>query len=92
MRSRYSAFALGLGDYLWRTWHPKTRPEDVHLDETEWTALEVVDVVAGRESDQEGVVEFVAHYRQGRRFGELRERSRFARRARRWMYLAAEQD
>ena len=33
MRSRYSAFALGLGDYLWRTWHPRTRPERVSLDD-----------------------------------------------------------
>ena len=26
MRSRYSAFALGLEDHLFRTWHPRTRP------------------------------------------------------------------
>ena len=44
MRSRYSAFVLGLADYLWRTWHPRTRPQRVHLDDTVWTGLEIVDV------------------------------------------------
>ena len=29
MRSRYSAYALGDLDYVFRTWHPKTRPPDV---------------------------------------------------------------
>ncbi len=90
MRSRYSAFALGLGDYLWRTWHPRTRPEHVTLGDTVWTGLEVLDVVDGTERDQGGIVEFVAHFREGRRPGELRERSRFERRGRRWMYVDGE--
>ena len=34
MRSRYSAFALGLAPYLLRTWHPSTRPASLSLDET----------------------------------------------------------
>lgn len=87
MRSRYSAFALGLGDYLWRTWHPRTRPERVSLDDTVWTRLEILDVVDGAEADREGVVEFAAHFRDGRRRGVLHERSRFERRGRRWLYL-----
>lgn len=90
MRSRYSAFALGLGDYVWRTWHPRTRPESVTLDDTVWTGLEVQDVVDGSERDQLGVVEFVARYRRGRRRAALRERSRFERRAGRWLYLDGE--
>ena len=90
MRSRYSAFALGLDDYLWRTWHPRTRPEAVALDDTEWTGLEVLDVVDGRERDQAGIVEFIAHYRHGRRPGRMRERSRFERRGSRWMYVDGE--
>ncbi len=89
MRSRYSAFALGLSDYLWRTWHPRTRPETVTLDGTEWVGLEIVDVVDGTERDQEGVVEFVASYTEGRHRGRMRERSRFERRGGRWLYLDA---
>ena len=87
MRSRYSAFALGLDDYLWRTWHPRTRPESVALDDTQWLGLEIVDVLAGSERDQSGVVEFVAHYRHGHRHGAMRERSQFERRAGRWLYM-----
>ena len=90
MRSRYSAFVLGLADYLWRTWHPRTRPQRVHLDDTVWTGLEIVDVVDGAVGDQDGVVEFMAGYLHGRRTGHLRERSRFERRAGRWMYLDAQ--
>jgi len=90
MRSRYSAFALGLGDYLWRTWHPRTRPEHVAVDGTEWLRLDVLDVVDGAEHDTYGVVEFVAHFRDGRRSGRMQERSRFERRAGRWRYVDGE--
>lgn len=90
MRSRYSAFALGLGDYLWRTWHPRTRPEQVALDDTVWTGLEILDVVDGSDRDSEGIVEYVAHFRRGRQRGTLHERSRFERRGRRWLYLDGE--
>ena len=87
MRSRYSAFALGLDDYLWRTWHPRTRPERVTLDDTAWIGLEILETVDGSERDQAGIVEFAAHFRQGRRRGTLHERSRFERRGRHWLYL-----
>lgn len=91
MRSRYSAFALALDDYLWRTWHPRTRPERVAVDESVWTGLEILDVVDGAKHDQDGLVEFVARYRNGRRPGILHERSRFERRGGRWLYLDGEQ-
>ena len=32
MRSRYSAFVLGLNDYLLATWHPSTRPASLDAD------------------------------------------------------------
>lgn len=91
MRSRYSAFVLGMDDYLWRTWHPRTRPGRVALDDTKWIRLEILDVIDGTERDQDGIVEFVAHYQQGRRVGRMRERSRFERRSHRWMYVGVEQ-
>lgn len=85
MRSRYSAFAVGDDDHLFRTWHPRFRPTDVYAGDTVWTGLEIVDVVAGGPDDQTGIVEFVARFEGG----ELRERSTFSRRAGRWMYEAA---
>jgi SEC-C motif-containing protein len=88
MRSRYSAYAVGDLDYVWQTWHPRTRPDTVTPnDELTWTGLEIVDAVDGQAGDQTGVVEFRAHYRQGRQSGTLHERSRFAVRARRWLYV-----
>ena len=99
MRSRYSAYAVGDLDYVWRTWHPRTRPETVTPSDEVWTGLEIVDTVAGAQDDDEGVVEFRAHYppkptkRDGRTRGAqgvLHERSRFAVRARRWFYVDGE--
>jgi SEC-C motif-containing protein len=89
MRSRYAAFAVGDGDYLFRTWHPRTRPDDVELDPAlTWTGLEITDVVAGGPDDDAGEVAFVARWRtRSGQVGALTERSRFARRAGRWLYL-----
>ena len=93
MRSRYTAYALGHAEHLWRTWHPTTRPERVTPDpSTTWTGLTVLRAEGGGDDDELGVVEFVARWREpsgrgGVRTGELHEVSRFARRARRWLYL-----
>ncbi|WP_284548368.1 YchJ family protein [Aestuariimicrobium sp. T2.26MG-19.2B] len=83
MRSRYSTFVLGLGEYLVTTWHPSTRPDHVDTAGVVWTGLDIVDVVDGGAQDSRGVVEFVAHHTGG----DLHERSRFERRAGRWFYL-----
>ena len=81
MRSRYSAYALDETDYVWRTWHPRTRPPQVTPDPaTQWTRLEVIDA-----TDDE--VEFKASFEGSRGAGVLHERSRFVRRAGRWFYL-----
>ncbi|MET0999735.1 MAG: YchJ family metal-binding protein [Marmoricola sp.] len=81
MRSRFSAYALGESDYVWRTWHPRTRPAQVTPDPgTRWTLLEVVESV-------DDTVEFRAHFDNGEETGVLHERSRFTQRAGRWFYL-----
>ena len=88
MRSRYSAYAVGDLDYVWQTWHPRTRPDSLTpTDGLTWAGLEIVDTVDGRRGDETGEVEFRAQYRQGPLAGVLRERSRFAVRGRRWFYL-----
>lgn len=88
MRSRYTAYAVGDNDHLFRTWHPTTRPADVDLDGSlEWVGLEIISASG---DEVEGVVEFAAHWRSGegraRQDGVLRERSTFVRRAGRWFY------
>ncbi len=91
MRSRYSAYCVGDFEYVWKTWHPRTRAEQpVSGDGPTWMGLQIVDVVAGQPGDEHGEVEFRAYYREGRRTGTLHERSRFAVRARRWFYLDGE--
>ncbi|BBZ40369.1 YchJ family protein [Mycobacterium conspicuum] len=88
MRSRYSAYAKGDADYLFRTWHPRTRPLDVSVDlRITWTGLEVIDTVAGGPDDDRGEVEFRARFESAGRADSLHERSRFERRAGRWFYL-----
>jgi SEC-C motif-containing protein len=95
MRSRYTAYVLGDGDHLFRTWHPRTRTDDAEPDDrVRWVGLEVLEVVDGAAGDDEGVVEFRARWVSTDdgpvRRGELHERSRFARRGRRWVYVDAE--
>jgi SEC-C motif-containing protein len=87
MRSRYSAYAFGDADYLFRTWHPRTRPTTVTADDdVVWKGLEVTDVVAGGIGDDMGEVEFTARYDDDM----MRERSLFERRGGRWVYVDGE--
>jgi SEC-C motif-containing protein len=81
MRSRYAAYAVGDTDYVFRTWHPRTRPDDLIPDPAlTWTGLEIL-------GSGEDWVEFVASYEHAGRPGRLRERSRFERRGGRWVYV-----
>ncbi|MFT3887379.1 MAG: YchJ family metal-binding protein [Arachnia sp.] len=89
MRSRYSAFARGLGDYLLVTWHPATRPRVLDLDDgLSWTGLVIEETEAGKAWDDTGVVAFAASWRQADGTeGVLRERSRFTLVDGRWRYV-----
>jgi len=93
MRSRYTAYAVGALDHVWRSWHPATRPEQVTPDPTTtWVRLTVLRVDGGGEDEETGTVEFAARWRarsagRGTVIGELHEVSRFARRAGRWLYV-----
>ena len=88
MRSRYSAYVLGLTDYLLATWHPSTRPATLDLAEEpqpKWLGLEVK---RRQTTGPDGArVEFVARYRVGGRGQRLHEKSYFLREAGRWHYV-----
>ena len=85
MRSRYSAYVVGLIDYLLATWHPSTSPGELELWPVRWLGLEVRHAEA--EGDA-GVVEFVARYRDSSGRGQrLHETSRFVRQGGRWYYI-----
>jgi SEC-C motif domain protein len=89
MRSRYSAYVLGLHDYLLDTWHPATRPPSIDRqpEGLRWLGLEL------RRSSQEAAdratVEFVARSKLGGRAHRLHETSRFERIDNRWFYVVA---
>lgn len=88
MRSRYSAFVLRNTGYLLRSWHPRTRPDQLDLGSgTRWLRLEVVSATDGGPFGAEGTVEFRAFYTEGGRPGEMREKSRFVRHEGAWTYL-----
>lgn len=81
MRARYAAYAVGDADFVFTTWHPRTRPDDVTLDDgLTWTGLEI-------DGHGEDWVEFTASYLARTGAGELHERSRFEQRAGRWLYV-----
>lgn len=86
MRSRYSAYMRGLGDYLLATWHPDSRPADLNLEPgLRWLGLEVR---AHRAlGDDRAEVEFVARSKVGGRAHRLHETSRFVREGGRWLYV-----
>jgi SEC-C motif-containing protein len=88
MRSRYSAYVLGLIDYLLATWHPSTSPGELELQPVKWLGLEVRQAEA---SGDAGVVEFVARCRNSLgRAERMHELSRFVREGGRWYYIDGE--
>lgn len=102
MRSRYSAYVLGLADYLLATWHPETRPPTMDLaDGPKWLGLTVIatrqglqdfgQVAALTEPMSFATVEFVARYKVGGRAHRMHEISRFEQIDGRWYYLDGEQ-
>ena len=91
MRSRYSAFVLGLEAYLLATWHSSTRPDQLDLAaeaKPQWLGLEIKRHEAtGPDS---ALVEFVARLKSAGRAQRLHEVSRFVREDGRWYYVDGE--
>lgn len=95
MRSRYSAFVLGLGEYLVHSWHPACLGEltaaQLSQTDTRWDGLEILASQGGPDDDR-GMVEFKAWFWEGDERHCLHERSRFERHQGRWVYTYGEQD
>ncbi|MBI5069077.1 MAG: zinc chelation protein SecC [Deltaproteobacteria bacterium] len=95
MRSRYSAFALCLPDYLQAT-HDAPATEQGRRElaaaatAVTWLGLTVHGTERGGPDDEEGFVEFTARSRDGRHAYALHERSRFRRVSGRWLYVDGE--
>ncbi len=89
MRSRYSAFYLALGDYIFHTHHPDFRQgasvEDYQrsAENTLWCRLEVLDTSFKQTS---GKVEFKAYFMDKDKLHCLHENSNFVLDNGRWFY------
>jgi len=94
MRSRYSAYALELEDYVLATWHITTRPAQLDLNAEipapKWIALQVLRHTPI--DDDHAIVEFIARCRISGRAQRLHEISHFVREDGRWYYLKAENE
>lgn len=92
MRSRYSAYALRLTDYLLDTWEKSTRPGRFDIeDDLTWIKLRVLKTRKGAQSDKEGWVWFKADFMAHEEKGSLREKSYFLRDENgHWQYVSGE--
>lgn len=93
MRSRFVGFTKGMGDYLMSSHHESTRPLDQKsaivswANSVKWTHLEILTKTAGGKNDQEGTVEFKAHFKDKGKKMEIHENSKFIRENGHWSYL-----
>jgi SEC-C motif-containing protein len=91
MRSRYTAYVLGVSAYLRATWTPDTCPAELEVDPAapgapRWLGLQIKRFAALDETHAE--VEFVARFKVSGRAHRLHEASRFTRGGDgRWQYI-----
>lgn len=86
MRSRYSAYVLGLTDYLQASWHASTRPAPSDPEPgLRWLGLQIKGHQV--QDPSHATVEFVARSKLGGRAHRLHETSRFVCDGGRWYYV-----
>jgi SEC-C motif-containing protein len=98
MRSRYSAYALGLAEYIMRTTHPSHAAYT--KDKAEWrkqilafsshTTFRKLEILTAQEGEEEATVVFTAYLTQKGKDATFTEHSRFQKLNRRWFYLAGQ--
>jgi len=91
MRSRYSAFTLGLDDYIKKSWHQSTCPDNTNFtdDSHQWLGLTIINTVKGQQGDHEGQVHFIARYKINGKAHRIDENSKFIYEQGHWYYLQA---
>ena len=96
MRSRYSAYVLGLISYLVSSTHASTRAHHDPISmarwssQAEWQGLEIHRTIAGGPEAALGTVDFTAHWLEAGTPRTLREHSVFVRENGRWYYRDGE--
>ncbi len=98
MRSRYSAYALGLADYIISTTHPTNATFSLNFDtwkkqilefshKTRFDKLTILEFIDGQER---AYVTFKAHLTQNNQDASFTEKSVFIKENNKWFYQAAE--
>lgn len=90
MRSRYSAYALGLADYILKTalFPPKSKQEILEFSKsTHFDDLTILEFIDG---EKEAYVTFRAHLAQAGRDVSFTEKSSFLKEHGKWLYKRAE--
>ena len=96
MRARYSAHVTAAVDFLYASTHPDHREHYDHkgtrawAEKSEWLGLDIRGTTAGTAEDTEGVVEFVARFRDKGVIRTHHERGRFRREAGTWFFTEGE--
>lgn len=95
MRSRYSAYAYGLSEYIIRTTDPKNvNYQEDHISWTQQitercqnTQFQKLDILEFTNGPQEASVTFIAHFIQNNQPGSIYEKSLFRKIGSQWLYL-----
>lgn len=88
MRSRYSSYALGLAEYLLKSWHPSTRPSQLNLDGSmQWFRLKILETSVCEH--QTAIVSFEARYKINGKAACQSEVSEFVFENKHWFYIGA---
>ncbi|MCP3870230.1 MAG: YchJ family protein [Gammaproteobacteria bacterium] len=96
MRARYSAFAMRKIDFLSNSLHPDHREDHDApatrrwAENSEWLGLEIRSTTAGGASDDEGVVEFIATFKEKGVIRRHHEKSQFRKEGDTWYYVDGE--
>ena len=90
MRSRYSAYVCGAGNYLNQTALPELKSVSPNeMPNVTWNRLEICKVHHGLATHDSGVVEFKAFfYDESDQLQWLWEESQFIKKAGRWYYAS----
>jgi SEC-C motif-containing protein len=97
MRSRYSAHVLLAIDYLWVTWNAEQRMRSSKADirawaeSCDWLGLQILATQQGGASDDTGIVEFNALFRQQGQLHQHHEVSQFKKVLGKWLYVDHQQ-
>jgi SEC-C motif domain protein len=89
MRSRYSAYARKMPDYLMASWHSSTRPQPLSIADLQgmkWLGLVILE--SNQQDAHHATVTFKARFKMGKdKTQTLQETSRFVMENGHWFYV-----